>query len=82
MALFYLDTGKLWSTFGVFHNLWEVCILLLLYQGGKITSSFFFVFVAFYVFIVNLLNIVLPWPLDAIWFKAQGNEFLYFFERI
>jgi hypothetical protein len=79
MALFYLDTGKLWSTFGVLHNFWEVCILLLLYQGGKITSSFFFAFVAFYVFIVILLSTVLPWPLDAIWFKAQGNEFLYYY---
>ncbi|GBB99788.1 hypothetical protein RclHR1_03630016 [Rhizophagus clarus] len=72
IALFYLDTGKLWSTFGILHNIWEVCILLLLHQGGKITSSFFFAFIAIYVIMVTLLDIVLPWPLDAIWFKAQG----------
>ncbi|CAI2168969.1 16259_t:CDS:2 [Funneliformis geosporum] len=72
IALFILDTGKLWSTFGVLHNVWEVCILLLLAQGGKITSSLFYAFVAFYVMLVNVLNIVLPWPYDAIWFKAQG----------
>ncbi|CAB4384167.1 hypothetical protein RhiirA1_415889 [Rhizophagus irregularis] len=72
IALFYLDTGKLWSTFGILHNIWEVCILLLLHQGGKITSSFFFAFIAFYVFIVTLLDIVLSWPFDAVWFKVQG----------
>ncbi|CAG8457024.1 13946_t:CDS:2 [Funneliformis mosseae] len=72
VALFFFDSGKLWSTFGTLHNIWEVCILLLLAQGGKITSSFFYAFVAFYIMFVNVLNIVLPWPFDAMWFKAQG----------
>jgi len=84
ITLFFLDNGKLWSTFATLHNFWEVCILLLLSQGGKITSNFFYAFVGFYVFIVNVLNIVLPWPMDALWFKMQGMErdiyiFIYVF---
>lgn len=29
-----------------------------------------------YIILVNLLTITLKWPLDAIWFKAQGKKYI------
>ncbi|CAG8451780.1 95_t:CDS:2 [Ambispora gerdemannii] len=37
-TLLAFDIGKLWETFGLFHNLCEVAILTLLNQGGKVTN--------------------------------------------
>ncbi|CAG8478061.1 8377_t:CDS:2 [Cetraspora pellucida] len=71
ITFFILDFGKLFSTFSVLHNIFEVGILLLLIQGGKITTNYFYAIVGTYLFIVMLLNISLPWPYDAVWFKTQ-----------
>lgn len=75
IAFFILDIGKLFSTFSVLINIFEVGILLLLFQGGKIATNYFYATVGIYLLLVILLNISLPWPYDAIWFKAQGNKY-------
>ncbi|CAG8454176.1 2998_t:CDS:2 [Diversispora eburnea] len=72
VALYLLDTGKLFSAFAVLHNAFELAMMLLLLQGGKITSNYFYAIMGCYIFIVNLLDIALPWPIDGTWFKAQG----------
>ncbi|CAG8583397.1 7234_t:CDS:2 [Paraglomus brasilianum] len=71
-AFLILDLGKLWLTFGVLHNAWEVALLLLLFMGGRVKSQWYFIILFVYIFIVVLLSVLLPWPFDAIFFKWQG----------
>nr|CAG8446972.1 8683_t:CDS:10 [Entrophospora candida] len=72
ITLFIFDIGKLWSIFGTLHIIGEVIVMLLLSQGGKISSYWFYGIVGGYIFLVNVINISLSWPYDAIWFKWQG----------
>ncbi|CAG8438238.1 2740_t:CDS:2 [Acaulospora morrowiae] len=71
-ALFLFDNGKMFSTFAAFHNAFELAMILLFFQGGKITLKYFYATVGGYIFLVNLLDITLPWPINGLWFKAQG----------
>ncbi|CAG8585567.1 3976_t:CDS:2 [Paraglomus occultum] len=71
-AFLVFDLGKLWLTFGVLHNAWEVAILLLLFMGGRVKNQWFFIILFAYIFIVVALGVFLPWPYDAIIFKWQG----------
>ncbi|CAG8644817.1 4344_t:CDS:1 [Funneliformis mosseae] len=71
-SYYLVDVGKLWVIVGVFHNVLEVCILVTLHQGGRITSNSFIVWITLYVLLVVGLSIYLEWPFDALWFKVQG----------
>ncbi|KAI9018727.1 hypothetical protein CLU79DRAFT_760134 [Phycomyces nitens] len=68
-----LSVGKIWVSFGVFHNLFEVLILahILLRQSG--VSKRFYALGSF-VYLLSTFGIVLsiPWPFDAVYFKFQG----------
>ncbi|KAG9286344.1 hypothetical protein G9A89_014510 [Geosiphon pyriformis] len=76
LATLLFDIGKLWETFGVFHNLWEVAVLLLLQQGGKINNiSRYILTLGIYIFSVHFIVVFLNWPLDATFFKFQGLIF-------
>ncbi|CAJ0752183.1 1051_t:CDS:10 [Entrophospora sp. SA101] len=82
ITLFIFDIGKLWSIFGTLHIIGEVIVMLLLSQGGKISSYWFYGIVGGYIFLVNVINISLSWPYDAIWFKWQDFAILIVFTRI
>ena len=74
VASIAFDVGKLWSVFGALHNLFEVAILLLIGQNGKIKgNSYYYLWGAYYL-IINSACIFLDFPLDAVFFKVQGNH--------
>ncbi|KAG9293886.1 hypothetical protein G9A89_019224 [Geosiphon pyriformis] len=67
------DIGKLWAITGSLHNVFEIAIMLVLHNGGKVTShAGFFGLLAGYLILVNILSITLSWPFDGLWFKWQG----------
>ncbi|CAG8577486.1 17792_t:CDS:2 [Gigaspora margarita] len=59
IAFFILDFGKLFSTFSVLHNIFEVGILLLLFQGGKIITNNFYAAVGGYAMCIIFTRIYL-----------------------
>ncbi|KAL0091359.1 hypothetical protein J3Q64DRAFT_1709348 [Phycomyces blakesleeanus] len=68
-----LSVGKIWVSFGVFHNLFEFLLLahILLRQAG--ISKRFFTLAGFaYLMTTFGIVLVLPWPFDAVYFKFQG----------
>ncbi|RHZ79163.1 hypothetical protein Glove_151g79 [Diversispora epigaea] len=68
----WINLGKLWMAFGIFHNVLEFIILVNMHYGGRIISSVFLGILSLYVVISTGLSIFLPWPHDALWFKMQG----------
>ncbi len=72
LAFLIFDIGKMWSTFGIFHNAIEVVILFTLHQGGSIRSQSFLAWMIFYIVGTVILSICLEWPYDSLWFKMQG----------
>ncbi|CAG8489117.1 12871_t:CDS:2 [Ambispora leptoticha] len=81
LALLAFNIGKLWEAFGLWHNLWEMAILTLLNQGGKIKSvSRYVLGLGIYFIGTNTIILFLNWPLDAVFFKFQGLviDFLQF----
>ena len=79
-----VTVGKLWVTIGVLHNVSEIFILVLLGNGGRITSSSFLGWILIYavsvVVFCNLANL----PGDALFFKFQGliAHFVMFYFNI
>ncbi|GBB93616.1 hypothetical protein RclHR1_00220050 [Rhizophagus clarus] len=73
LTLIILYPGKFWSSFGSFHNLLELIMILYLSLEGQFHKNKFFMFFVCikYIVLINLLTITLKWPLDAIWFRAQ-----------
>ncbi|KAG9300631.1 hypothetical protein G9A89_023429 [Geosiphon pyriformis] len=71
---FFIDISKLWSGSGTGHNTAEVMILMLLADGGTITSNTFWLITFSYSFITATLCAILPWPKDALFFKFQGKN--------
>ncbi|CAJ0753905.1 11496_t:CDS:10 [Entrophospora sp. SA101] len=67
ITLLIFDIGKLWDL----HIIGEVIVVLLLSQGGRISSYWFYGIVGGYTFLVDVINISLSWPYDAIWFKCE-----------
>ncbi|KAG9292815.1 hypothetical protein G9A89_006376 [Geosiphon pyriformis] len=77
-AIFALlfDIGKLWESSGVWHNLWEAAILLLLKEGGRINRiTKYILTLGIYLFTVHNITLFIDWPLDAVFFKFQGLIF-------
>jgi hypothetical protein len=72
VASIIFDIGKLWSVSGALHNVFEVAILLLIGQNGKIKGHSFYYLWGTYYLIINTVCILLNWPLDAVFFKVQG----------
>ncbi|CAG8451796.1 96_t:CDS:2 [Ambispora gerdemannii] len=73
LALLAFDIGKLWEAFGLWHNLWEVAIVALLSQGGKMKSVTRYVLgLGIYFIGVNSIILFVDWPFDAVFFKFQG----------
>ena len=89
-----MNAGKIWASFGVLHNLFEIALLAGIFIRrsdvrqvlGKrsydninssmyIHSDFLFVPICFlYLLGTAFAVICLPWPLDALFFKYQGNQ--------
>ncbi|GAN05049.1 hypothetical protein MAM1_0081c04518 [Mucor ambiguus] len=68
-----MNAGRIWAAFGVFHNLFEIALLshIMLRQKSLLERNF--VSVCFvYLLLTMFAVIVLPWPLDALFFKFQG----------
>ncbi|KAI8066478.1 hypothetical protein BC940DRAFT_368085 [Gongronella butleri] len=69
----FMNVGKIWSAFGVLHNLMEAAMLVTMTcraapkydQSGQIVLFL-------YVMVIMAVVILLPWPLDALFFKWQG----------
>ncbi|CAG8492883.1 14771_t:CDS:2 [Gigaspora rosea] len=73
IAVIIFDIGKLWTTFGVIHNYFEVIILILLHQKGNVALDNNIIFCGFlYILIAEGTTILLKWPYDLTWFKFQG----------
>ncbi|CAG8586147.1 1505_t:CDS:2 [Gigaspora margarita] len=73
IAVIIFDLGKLWTTFGVIHNYFEVIILILLHQKGNVALDNNIIFCSFlYILIAEGTTILLQWPYDLSWFKLQG----------
>ncbi|CAI2176602.1 4178_t:CDS:2 [Funneliformis geosporum] len=71
-AYLAFDIGKIWATIGVFHNGFEVVILVALHQGGRIVSNKFLAWMILYFVSTLGFSIFLDWPYDTVWFKLQG----------
>jgi hypothetical protein len=67
------DVGKLWSIFGALHNLFEVGILLLIAQDGKIKGLSYYYLWGTYYLLLNTICVFLDFPMDALFFKVQGK---------
>ncbi|CAG8836078.1 4977_t:CDS:2, partial [Racocetra persica] len=72
VTIFFVGVGKIWATVGVFHSAAEFVILVILGSGGRIKSILYWPILGFYIFIVVIASILLDFPYDALWFKAQG----------
>ncbi|CEP10772.1 hypothetical protein [Parasitella parasitica] len=68
-----MNAGRIWAAFGVFHNLFEIALLshIMLRQKSLLERNFVSVCFA-YLLTTMFAVIVLPWPLDALFFKFQG----------
>jgi len=70
---FFVDIGKLWVPTGALHNLVEVAILLtLLFEGHVQNFRYFYSLLFNYVLLAVFITLILPWPIDALFFKLQG----------
>ncbi|GBB93617.1 hypothetical protein RclHR1_00220051 [Rhizophagus clarus] len=71
---YILEPGKLWSTLSSLHNLIELIIIFFLTLEGQIHNNTFLIFFicSSYIVLINLLTIMLKWPLDYIVFKMQN----------
>jgi hypothetical protein len=69
------SVGKLWSIFGIFHNIMEVFVVAALLRMTKTN----FVILATLVYSVVVTGAVsqLPWYWDAMFFKFQGKFFSF-----
>ncbi|KAI9017976.1 hypothetical protein CLU79DRAFT_762463 [Phycomyces nitens] len=68
-----LSLGKIWSGFGILHNLYEASLLLHIVTQEKNTSSRATLAILFtYILTVVAISLVLPWPFDGVFFKYQG----------
>ncbi|OZJ06575.1 hypothetical protein BZG36_00609 [Bifiguratus adelaidae] len=68
-----LDLGKVWTPFGMSHNTAEIAILLILVcEGHKEGYQYLGTFLVAQYLICTLVVFLLPWPLDALFFKWQG----------
>ncbi|KAF0512696.1 patatin-domain-containing protein [Gigaspora margarita] len=72
IAITFLDLGKFYTTIGALHSYFEVLILIILHQGGRIVSHNILTLSIIYLLISEGTTILLHWPYDAIWFKFQG----------
>ncbi|CAG8744343.1 33241_t:CDS:2, partial [Racocetra persica] len=73
ITLIILDLGKLFASIAVMHNYFEAIIIILLHQGGNLaTNNNIIHYSIIYILIAGGATILLQWPYDAFWFKAQG----------
>ncbi|CAG8688005.1 20414_t:CDS:2 [Cetraspora pellucida] len=73
VTLIIFDLGKLFASLAIMHNYFEVIIMILLHQGGNLaTNNNILQYSIIYILIVAVATILLQWPYDAFFFKAQG----------
>ncbi|KAI8142357.1 hypothetical protein BJV82DRAFT_669519 [Fennellomyces sp. T-0311] len=72
-AFSFMHAGKIWSAFGLLHNLYEAALLINMLVRRSPNSDHLFVPLCFaYIISVAFVVIGAPWPLDAVFFKFQG----------
>ncbi|KAI8981521.1 hypothetical protein BDB01DRAFT_851303 [Pilobolus umbonatus] len=68
-----MSAGKVWASFGIFHNLFEIAFLVFfILRNQRLWDRTFITQCSAYLLSTMFLVIVLPWPLDALFFKFQG----------
>ncbi|CDS08763.1 hypothetical protein LRAMOSA10124 [Lichtheimia ramosa] len=68
-----MNAGKIWASFGVLHNLFEIALLASIFIRRSDISDFLFVPICFLYLLGTAFAVIwLPWPLDALFFKYQG----------
>ncbi|KAI8097865.1 uncharacterized protein B0P05DRAFT_522391 [Gilbertella persicaria] len=68
-----MNAGRIWASFGVYHNLFEIALMSHIFLRQKSLLERKFVFICFiYLLITMFIVIIVPWPLDALFFKFQG----------
>ncbi|GAA5807279.1 hypothetical protein MFLAVUS_000636 [Mucor flavus] len=68
-----MSVGRIWASFGVFHNLFEIALLSIIMIRQKSVTQRGFVATCFiYILCTMFIVIIAPWPLDALFFKFQG----------
>ncbi|CAG8480315.1 36912_t:CDS:2, partial [Gigaspora margarita] len=68
------EAGKLWSAFGIYHNVLELCLAAALLQNGKGTFNYIMGLITTVVYSISAVAITsqLDWYWDATFFKFQG----------
>ncbi|ORX62903.1 hypothetical protein DM01DRAFT_1331014 [Hesseltinella vesiculosa] len=68
----FMNAGKVWASFGVFHNLLEMAMLITMITQSPTHDRVAVPFAFLYLIVTMAVVIVAPWPLDALFFKFQG----------
>ncbi|KAF0465105.1 hypothetical protein F8M41_026327 [Gigaspora margarita] len=64
--------GKLWSAFGIYHNVLELCLAAALLQKGTFNYIIGLIIIVVYSISVVAITSQLDWYWDAVFFKFQG----------
>ncbi|KAG2199070.1 hypothetical protein INT47_005074 [Mucor saturninus] len=68
-----MSVGRIWASFGVFHNLFEIALLShIMFRQKSIMQRRFVATCFIYLLLTMFIVIIAPWPLDALFFKFQG----------
>ncbi|CAG8563325.1 15767_t:CDS:1 [Gigaspora rosea] len=72
------EVGKLWSAFGIYHNVLELCLAAALLQNG--TFNYIMGLITTVVYSISAVAITsqLDWYWDATFFKFQGEFYIHF----
>ncbi|CAG8445010.1 19161_t:CDS:2 [Dentiscutata erythropus] len=65
--------GKLWASFGIYHNLLELCLAAALLQKGTSNYVMGLIIIAVYSISVIAITSQINWYWDAVFFKFQGK---------
>ncbi|CAG8555955.1 15088_t:CDS:2, partial [Cetraspora pellucida] len=65
--------GKLWSAFGIYHNVLELCLAAALLQSGAFNYVIGVIVIVVYSISAVAISSQLDWYWDATFFKFQGN---------
>src|SRR5947208_1734300 len=71
LANYILDGSKLFASFGIIHNFFEIAILVSFLSGGRIQTMNQFALIFTYLISVSAIILYIDWPYDALFFKFQ-----------
>nr|CAG8553845.1 4215_t:CDS:2 [Entrophospora candida] len=72
IAYYIIDPSKLFTTFAVMHNFFELTLLVSFLSGGQLRTTKQFLWLLTYFMSIASIVIYVKWPYDALFFKFQG----------